>query len=291
MNLFWISLIVGCLPRDARVSRGDALDSGFIEEPSIEPSEPSEEEPSKLPPNAICYDISDPVTLLNQQLSFDGSESFDPDGEELSYVWDLKQQPAGSAAKIANVQEKSTTFRPDLTGQYVAQLVVTNQSGLTDKCKYVFDAIPEQGIWVELYWSLQQDDISLHLLTSNAASSNNWFNFLPNEDCNDTNCSDGLEWGDASSLEDNPYILFDSANSKGPQVIYIEEPQLDVFRVVVQDRNGSTESTLQATNTLTINVYLSGELKFRHVTNAPEEGTYLKIADIDVVNQEVRHVE
>jgi hypothetical protein len=291
MSVFWMSILVGCLPRDARVQRGEGLDTAQIEEPSEEPSQPSDEEPTKLPPNAVCSELSDTVSLLNQQLSFDGSNSFDPDGEALSYQWDLKIQPPGSASQIESLTESSTSFQPDLTGQYVSQLVVSNQSGLTDKCKYVFDAIPEQGIWVELYWSLEQDDIALHLLTANAAAADNWFNFLLDEDCHDSNCSDGLEWGDSSSTEDNPHILFDEDNTKGPQVIYIEEPQQEVFRVLVQDRNTETSSTLDTVNTLTIKVYMSGQERLRKVINAPEEGSYLHIADIDVPNNEARALE
>ena len=292
MNLFWIYSVLGCLPRNARVSRGEPLDSAWIEEqPIVEPSEPSEEEPIKLPPNAICYDLPENVELLNQPFSFDGSDSFDPDGEELTYFWDLKRKPPGSAALISNVNEKSTTFRPDLTGQYIAQLEVTNQSGLTDTCKYVFSATPEQGIWVELYWDLLQDDIALHLLTSHASNYDNWFNIFQNEDCNDTNCTEGLEWGDSATKEDNPYIIFNSANPTGPQVIYIEKPQADVYQVVVQDRNSNSESNLNATNQLHINVYLSGELRFRSENiEAPAEGTYEKIVDIDIANNDVREI-
>lgn len=287
MSIFFMSILIGCLPRDARVMRGEGLDTAPIEEPSGEPSQPSDEEPTKLPPNAVCSELPDTVSLVNQQLSFDGSSSFDPDAEELTFEWDLKIKPPGSAAQIENLTAQSTSFQPDLTGQYVAQLVVTNQSGLTDKCKYVFDAVPEQDIWIELYWSLAGDDIALHLLTSNAAASDNWFNFLLDEDCHDNNCVEGLEWGDASTTEDNPQIIFDEDNSKGPQVIYIKEPQPDVFRVVIQDRNLDTDSTLSQDNTLTIKVFMSGQERLRKVIYAPEEGTYVNIADIDIPNDEV----
>ena len=44
-------------------------------------------------------------------------------------------------------------FTPELAGQYVAQLTVTNDSGMTDSCDIGLEAIPAENLWIEMYWT------------------------------------------------------------------------------------------------------------------------------------------
>ena len=61
----------------------------------------------------------------------DGSDSYDPDGQRLSFLWTLQGRPAPSALTEAAVEGKTTpapSFVPDVPGTYVFQLVVNDGS-------------------------------------------------------------------------------------------------------------------------------------------------------------------
>lgn len=60
------------------------------------------------------------ATLLN------GRSSFDPFGKPLTYLWSLQSAPGGSAATISNPDTVLATFTPDVAGDYVFSLTVSN---------------------------------------------------------------------------------------------------------------------------------------------------------------------
>ena len=62
---------------------------------------------------------------LGQIITLDGSASFDPDGDPLTYSWSLSK-PTGSAAVLANPSNVRPTFIVDRAGTYVVQLIVND---------------------------------------------------------------------------------------------------------------------------------------------------------------------
>ncbi len=58
-------------------------------------------------PNLVC--------CLEEESIFDGSGSFDPDGDALSYSWNFGDGNTGQGAKVTHVYEKSGTFTVTLT--------------------------------------------------------------------------------------------------------------------------------------------------------------------------------
>ena len=64
----------------------------------------------------------DPVTL-------DGSESFSPQGEPISYQWEITSMPEGSTAEILEPALVNPGFVADLPGEYVVQLIVAEFGG------------------------------------------------------------------------------------------------------------------------------------------------------------------
>ena len=60
-----------------------------------------------------------------QTITLDGSTSFDPEGDPLTYSWSLST-PAGSAAVLANPTSVRPTFIIDRDGDYVVQLIVND---------------------------------------------------------------------------------------------------------------------------------------------------------------------
>ena len=60
-----------------------------------------------------------------QTITLDGSTSFDPEGDPLTYSWSLSA-PTGSAAVLANPASVRPTFTVDRDGDYVVQLIVND---------------------------------------------------------------------------------------------------------------------------------------------------------------------
>ena len=83
---------------------------------------------SLRPPVAVVTP-AETDAALGASLRLDGFGSHDPDGTAVTWSWTLLHKPAGSAAALATGSESATTFTPDVLGDYVASLVVTDASG------------------------------------------------------------------------------------------------------------------------------------------------------------------
>jgi hypothetical protein len=59
-------------------------------------------------------------------VALSGAASRDPEGAPLSYSWSFAARPAGSAAALANPTSVSPSFTPDLPGDYVLNLIVSD---------------------------------------------------------------------------------------------------------------------------------------------------------------------
>lgn len=62
-------------------------------------------------------------------VSLNGGASIDPDGKALTYFWSLASKPAGSAAQLNAIAATTSQFSPDVLGDYVVKLTVTNSTG------------------------------------------------------------------------------------------------------------------------------------------------------------------
>lgn len=74
-------------------------------------------------------DIEDAQDCMD--LTLDGSASYDPNGDDIGYMWTLQSKPEGSDANnytIADREAAITTFYPDISGTYTFTLAV--QDGL-----------------------------------------------------------------------------------------------------------------------------------------------------------------
>ena len=59
-------------------------------------------------------------------VSLDGSASSDANGDALSYQWSIVSKPAGSSASLASANARAAGFVPDMAGDYLLGLVVSD---------------------------------------------------------------------------------------------------------------------------------------------------------------------
>ena len=91
---------------------------------------------------------SDPVAVINNQYSvksvevnslvtLDGNESYVIDGNDVFCSWSLTEKPAGSQSILINPTSVNPSFIPDLPGEYILELIVSDgvgQSSPFDNC-------------------------------------------------------------------------------------------------------------------------------------------------------------
>ncbi|HET9703531.1 MAG TPA: PKD domain-containing protein, partial [Vicinamibacterales bacterium] len=69
---------------------------------------------------------ADATGVNGATITLDGSGSTDADGDPLTYSWTLLAVPPGSAAALANQTTVAPSFVIDISGEYVAQLIVND---------------------------------------------------------------------------------------------------------------------------------------------------------------------
>ena len=247
-------------------------------------------------PQAICS--ANPSTTIPPfgVTTFDGSASTD-DGSIVSYSWTLIDFPVGSAEFLLTPGYSTTDLVTDLAGTYTAELVVTDNDGLTGSCQVSVEAIPDDNLRVEMFWTESGDDMDLHLLPpgywdQHGCSIYSSFS-LRSEVCYFTNCragSNGLNSVDWTvtrdsfnnvGFADDPYLDLDDVSGVGPENINLEEPEVsnDEYVVVVHDYLGTGDPTIS--NSVTVNVYLDGALVDSASKGISGEDTYQTFFAID----------
>jgi hypothetical protein len=160
--------------------------------------------------------------LVNQATTFVGM-GIDPNGDPITCEWTIVAAPSGSAATPATPDSCTTTFIPDLVGDYTVRLRVRDPLGNVGECTTAYQATaPTTGLWVEMFWRVP-NDVDLHLLhpsvDPNLASS---WNQSP-LDCYYTNMRP--EW-DQVGVVDNPSLDRDDTVNVGPENIRIDAPTM-----------------------------------------------------------------
>ncbi|PAU95651.1 hypothetical protein CK503_00885 [Aliifodinibius salipaludis] len=88
-------------------------------------------QPTNGAPTAVA-DADAQTIDVGQQVTLDASSSSDPDGDNLSFVWSLNG-PSGSSSQLSDDQAESPTFTPDVAGDYVATVTVSDGNGESDQ--------------------------------------------------------------------------------------------------------------------------------------------------------------
>jgi peptidoglycan/xylan/chitin deacetylase (PgdA/CDA1 family)/PKD repeat protein len=62
-------------------------------------------------------------------VTLNGSQSFDPEGDAITWAWSFTSRPTGSTAILNNVNSVTPSFTADKSGSYVVKLIVTDSYG------------------------------------------------------------------------------------------------------------------------------------------------------------------
>jgi hypothetical protein len=227
------------------------------------------------PPVAVCQ--AQPATVApGEAVRFEGENSFDPDGSTLiDYRWQLALKPDGSRARLPSGAANVTEFRPDVVGQYVATLVVTDESGApSNACSAELDAAPPQKLYVELLAANDLDDLELVVTRADTITYPRPPSLVEVGACvfedDDDVCAakacGRASWG-APGAADDPVVIGDDLVD-GTEAIAIDDPADGVYTVGVYDRG---TSVLVGDNTATLRVYANGALAWSGSTVLEKE--------------------
>lgn len=195
-----------------------------------------------------------------------GTRSSDPaaelDSPTLTYNWQFRETPLGSAAMLTLPHEDPVTgqpdqarpvFTPDVIGTYRVFLEVTSSvSDKTSEADYVtLEALPPQDLSITLTWNTPDTDVDLHLLDHDGFY---W---------TDTDCYFGNpapDWGETINAHDNPSYSGDdydggSGGSPGSETIVIPSPPAGRYTVAASYHSDHQSGQ---TVTPTLNIELAG---------------------------------
>ncbi len=99
-------------------------------------------------PIAIIEGPDNPVNI-GDPVSIDGSQSYDPDGDDIDFSWSLIGMPSESTTEL-NVNEDTCELTPDQAGDYVVQLIVNDDYDSSDPVTTAITALAEVPNVVEL---------------------------------------------------------------------------------------------------------------------------------------------
>ncbi len=80
---------------------------------------------------APTAEAGDPQTIeIGDTAYLNGSDSSDPDGDTLDFLWEVVSAPAGAQDGLAGETTITPTLSPDTEGNYTVELTVTDPGGL-----------------------------------------------------------------------------------------------------------------------------------------------------------------
>lgn len=107
---------------------------------------------SQNQPPTADVSVSRSTVDVGTQVTLDGSGSSDPDGDDLIYSWSL-DTPSGSSASLSDPSVEQPTFTPDVAGDYVFTLEVSDG----DASRSGSATVTAQSSTIELQGTISSD--------------------------------------------------------------------------------------------------------------------------------------
>lgn len=139
-------LLSGCVGLDVSSKLDTAvseLDSDATDSDSRHPDDTRDTDPDNGSPVAKTGD--DLSTRVGTAITLDGSASHDPDGDTLTFSWEIESAPAGSSVTLLNADRVDPQFVPDEVGVYNITLVVDDGHRSSTPDELLITASPTGG--------------------------------------------------------------------------------------------------------------------------------------------------
>lgn len=93
------------------------------------------------------------LARLGETIYLNGSPSYDPDGDALTYEWTFTNIPQGSGTTLSDSAAPKPEFVPDMVGDYTVQLIVSDHELYSEPAYLTVTAI--EHLPVSLNWGLE----------------------------------------------------------------------------------------------------------------------------------------
>ncbi|MFM2152839.1 MAG: hypothetical protein RL199_1274 [Pseudomonadota bacterium] len=208
-------------------------------------------------------------------VELDGSRSTDPDGDlPLKYQWS-SEFPRNSKAVLSGADGPNPSFVPEVAGDYVVQLVVTDAAGLESRpVRVTVTAVTSDGLRVELTWNQTPAniaDLDLHVLRPGDALDGP-------DDCFGDNPAP--DWGVPFDVSDDPRHGGDKLVGFGPEVVAYAKPPDRTYRIVVRyakTNSPATEAPVEAV----VRVRLYGTVRTERSLMMSRAGELWEVGSVD----------
>jgi len=94
--------------------------------PTDNPTDNPTDDSTNSPPVAVAASIPQFLSGADTPVQLDGSGSFDPDDDPITYEWVITEKPDGSLASLSDPAAVNPTFVADVLGTYVIELTVSD---------------------------------------------------------------------------------------------------------------------------------------------------------------------
>ena len=239
---------------------------------------------------------ADSEVTPNTVVNLDGSGSYDPEDQDLSYKWRLYDRPDPSSAVISEPTSATPSLLADVSGEFEVCLTVENEQQCTSEetCTTI-TVKPQVDLHVELTWRLDADpaeepiDLDLHYLLPGGT----WFDGYQELPCRDPDnqadavwwCAPNPDWGGGEDgnepngiPEYDPLLDVDNLVGDGPENINQERLfDGEGFRVAVHNFRDHGHGPDEAR----VRIFVDGELQFEAFETI-ECGMFWQVAELDI---------
>ncbi|MEL6178213.1 MAG: MopE-related protein, partial [Myxococcota bacterium] len=103
------------------------------------------------PPEVVCPPEVDVSTLDTATLT---AQASDPDGNPMTYRWELISAPMGSGSAPTPTNQLTTSLWMDIAGDFRLRFTATDTNDTSASCETLVHSVPSEQFRVELLWNI-----------------------------------------------------------------------------------------------------------------------------------------